>query len=112
MKQLTLTSTSEMTGASPRPTRGRRTKYQISEQEIKQYFKYSQAQAATMLNISVSTLKRRFYQMGMGRRWPHNNQGSTLANKVSISQLINLRDVDAREFDSQTEAFLRVAFSQ
>lgn len=45
-------------------------KIQITRREMAKYFSYPQRLAAQKLGVSVSTLKRRFYQLGIGR-WPY-----------------------------------------
>lgn len=54
-----------------------KTKTSIIREEISKYFAYSQSNAAKLLGISVSTLKRKCYAMGMGK-WPYQN----IKNKV------------------------------
>jgi hypothetical protein len=44
---------------------------QITKEDMMKYFKYTQSVAAKKLGVSVSTLKRRFYQLDMGKRWPY-----------------------------------------
>ncbi len=52
----------------PHPNSKRKKK--LSKEEILKYIQYPQPDAARMLNVSVSTLKRRFYELGLGR-WPY-----------------------------------------
>jgi hypothetical protein len=40
----------------------------MSLEEMQKYFKYPQPEAAKRLGVSLSTLKRRFYALNMGKR--------------------------------------------
>lgn len=44
-----------------------RNKIQITRTEMEKYFHYPQRLAAQKLGVSLSTLKRRFYQLDIGR---------------------------------------------
>lgn len=54
--------------------KGRKQKFFISEQELTKYYGLSQPDAAQRLGVSVSTLKRRFYELHPDMRWPYNFQ--------------------------------------
>lgn len=43
---------------------------QLSKEELERHFVYPQPEAARRLGVSVSTLKRRFYDNFNGTRWP------------------------------------------
>jgi DNA-binding transcriptional regulator YiaG len=43
-------------------------KYTITEEDIRKHFNCSQKRAASLLGVSVSTLKRRFYALGLGHK--------------------------------------------
>jgi hypothetical protein len=73
----TTNGTTTTTGASSisksfKKKKGRKQKFFISEQELSKYYQYSQPEAARLLGISVSTLKRRYYKMHPNKRWPYN----------------------------------------
>ena len=95
--------------------KGRKRKFEISREELEKYFKYSQSKAAALLNVSVSTLKRRFYQLDMGKRWPYNSnpERTTWTNSIMISCLLHEKDIeDPRIIDHKTWFALQEAFSR
>ncbi|EFC41625.1 predicted protein [Naegleria gruberi] len=49
----------------------------LSADQIRQYFCYTQQDAARLLGVSVSTLKRRFYELKLGKRWPYKRTKQT-----------------------------------
>ena len=53
----------------------------LSADEIRQYFCYTQSDAARLLGVSVSTLKRRFYELNLGNRWPYKRTKQTPRKK-------------------------------
>ncbi|KAL9642450.1 hypothetical protein ABK040_011019 [Willaertia magna] len=56
----------------PKKKKGRHRKLDtLTYETIREYFKYTQSQAAKKLGVSVSTLKRKFYSLGYESRWPY-----------------------------------------
>jgi len=86
-----------------------RQKIQLSKEDIERYSNVcSQTLAAKLLNVSLSTLKRRFYELGMGR-WPKvRNQGEDC--KRTIYYLLNDEDKNTKFIDSLTMQNLQQAF--
>ena len=62
-----------------------RNNIQISKPEMAKYFGCPQRLAAQKLGVSLSTLKRRFYQLGLGR-WPYQTHET---NRRSIWHMVN-----------------------
>lgn len=85
--------------------RGRK---EITKEEIKKYFNVSQSKAAKLLGVSVSTLKRRFYSMNMGR-WPY-PENRYLARKRSISYICSPNNRPEKQLDPHTLHVLLRAF--
>jgi hypothetical protein len=88
--------------------KNRKRKREITKDEIKKYFNYSQAKAAKMLGVSVSTLKRRYYSMGMGK-WPY-PENKFLAKKRSVSYICLAQDRPEKFMDQTTLQQLYKAF--
>ena len=71
---------------------------QITSEQIQLYFGHTQTDAARLLGVSVSTLKRRFYELNLGNRRPYKRTKHTLRkNKKSptfheniASQMMNV----------------------
>jgi len=57
--------------------KGRKQKFFITEEELHKYYQYSQPEAAKRLGVSVSTLKRRYYKLFPGKRWPYPTSGNS-----------------------------------
>lgn len=78
-----------------------------------------QPMAAKKLGVSISTLKRRYYELKMGR-WPVSNINSTLyfeeeevkcEHKPKLGTILNKFDLeDQKAIDTITEAVLMIAF--
>ena len=117
---------------------GRR-KLEVPPRDIEKYLSLTQASAAAKLNISVSTLKRRFYSFSQSR-WPRKskfpitvaskdpdeleaivhdpqiqsfvNSHTTIGRVSSVQQLLNRQEMDTKWIDHTAEAQLLHAFSQ
>lgn len=88
-------------------------KIEITKEIMSQYFNMSQSLAAKLLGVSVSTLKRRYYELFKGgQRWPF--QSIPLKErKKSIYYLVNEEEpLDAKELDSQTIEHLCTVFER
>ena len=57
----------------------------LSRELISEYIHYSQAEAAEKLGISVSSLKRRFYELNLGLRWPSSRSHDPGRQSVSTT---------------------------
>ncbi|KAL0489381.1 hypothetical protein AKO1_010687 [Acrasis kona] len=82
--------------------------------KIIQSMNISQTDAANMLGVSVSTLKRRYYKLGLGR-WPANrgthNKFNNMSNHTALNTIVNQQNVDEKYIDDKTEALLSQLFS-
>ncbi len=88
-------------------------KIEITKEVMSQYFNMSQSLAAKLLGVSVSTLKRRYYELFKGgQRWPF--QSIPLKErKKSIYYLVNEEEpLDAKELDNQTMEHLCTIFDK
>jgi DNA-binding protein Fis len=56
--------------------------------------KYKQSQAAKMLGVSLSTLKRKFYSFKLGKRWPHSHANDIVSILGSNN---NNADMDTKD---------------
>jgi DNA-binding transcriptional regulator YiaG len=81
---------------------------EITKEEIKKYFNVSQSKAAKLLGVSVSTLKRRFYSMDMGR-WPYPGNRYS-ARKRTISYICSPNNRPEKQLDPHTLHVLLRAF--
>jgi DNA-binding NtrC family response regulator len=63
-------STGSNSGSDDESVSGRKRSSQLTRQVLEEYFKYSQEEAASRLGVSLSTLKRKFRSLKMGKRWP------------------------------------------
>lgn len=108
-------------------------KYQKVKKEIKipvhdilRVMAYPQPIAAKILNVSISTLKRRYYKLNFGR-WPINSASFDDEQKLemnifskknlkdslkdnSISSIINSQDQDEAYIDDITQKILKCVF--
>jgi DNA-binding transcriptional regulator YiaG len=86
-------------------------KYTITEEDIRKHFNCSQKQAASLLGVSVSTLKRRFYALGLGHKWPY-PLAKKQTKKRSLSYILNKKNVENAKFlDNNTLNHLVKAFA-
>nr|CAG4711720.1 unnamed protein product [Naegleria fowleri] len=116
--------------SSPPPTRiskyacqksKKKSKINIPVFELIRVMALPQTSAAQVLGVSLSTLKRRYYELGIGR-WPGqiaNNPKeiekateSSPEKKVQLSFLLNGEDVEARQIDQITWSILNFTFKQ
>jgi hypothetical protein len=102
-----------------------RARFTISRQEILGVTHLSQPEAAKQLGISLSTLKRKFYEYELGR-WPISNRStpsqdgnsqmgnfhSLFRHHLPIAALINEKDQAEKFIDSQTQLILNNAFKK
>ncbi len=94
------------------PTRGTKRGKKIivlSEQQLRTHYIFSQPEAARRLGVSLSTLKRRFYELHSGKRWPYHDLKPSL-KKRRISFIVNKKDLPEKDIDSYTEHVLSLAF--
>ncbi|KAF0974319.1 hypothetical protein FDP41_006929 [Naegleria fowleri] len=85
------------------------TRIEITREMMARYFYCPQTLAARLLGVSISTLKRRFYDLHMGR-WPYQCI-SLNERKKSIYFLMNETEPeDEKELDEKTWTYLRHAF--
>jgi hypothetical protein len=76
---------------------------------------YRQDIAAEMLGVSISTLKRRYYEFGIGR-WPIDSttyirHESPSSGKGNISTIINDYNIDEKFIDKITLCVLLATFN-
>lgn len=89
-------------------------KNELTKEEIAKYFSYSQSTAAKMLGISVSTLKRRYYAMNLGK-WPYQyakgmDGESTPRSDGGLDTILNKSPVDEKHLTKNVEKQLLDAF--
>ena len=110
-QQRQTTSPTNSTDAAS-PTRGTKRGKKIivlSEQQLRTHYIFSQPEAARRLGVSLSTLKRRFYELHSGKRWPYHDLKPSL-KKRRISFIVNKKDLPEKDIDSYTEHVLSLAF--
>ena len=75
----------------------------LTRKSIMPYLDLDQKKAALQLGLSVSTLKRHFYSLNLGR-WPLNRKRTIYPNgeKGKLSFILNDEDVDCKTIDSWT----------
>ncbi|KAL9655057.1 hypothetical protein ABK040_008840 [Willaertia magna] len=81
----------------------------MTAEDIKQYFKYTQTDAARLLQVSVSTLKRKFYELQLGNRWPYKRVVSTNNNvkrKINGTKRITKKEKKIIKNDKLTISYL------
>ncbi|KAL9657124.1 hypothetical protein ABK040_002749 [Willaertia magna] len=108
----------------------KKNKILISTPDLIRCMVLPQTLAAKKLNVSLSTLKRRYYELGIGR-WPSmqttneeilenhsnivnyvNKTDATSEEKLSLSFLLNKKNVETTMIDNVSAVILKVAFSQ
>ena len=65
---------------------GRKRSNQLTRQVLEEYFKYSQEEAASRLGVSLSTLKRKFRTLKMGKRWPFQEAVSSFTLNITYDR--------------------------
>lgn len=83
---------------------------QLSKEEIEKYFSFPQPTAAKLLKVSLSTLKRRFYETHRGSRWPYSGIKKQ-AKKRSIPFIVNPKNKPVKLLDPHTLHTLKKAFA-
>jgi len=78
-------------------------------EEMRKYFKYPQPEAAKRLGVSLSTLKRRFYALNMGKRWPY-YQFVKVQRKRHLNYILNKQNKPEKLIDNHTIHVLKLAF--
>ena len=86
----------------------------ISIEQLEANFHYPQPEAAKRLGVSVSTLKRRFYEVhGGSMRWPYSDRKRTTTTKRNtIAYILNKDEKPATYLDNQTLFHLHMVFSK
>jgi hypothetical protein len=94
------------------PQRGRRGKKMIplTEEQLKSMYMYPQPEAAKRLGVSLSTLKRRFYELHNGQRWPYNDIKKILKRR-KLKYILNDRNKPTKYLDQMTIHCLQKAFT-
>lgn len=83
----------------------------ITDDQLKAMFIYSQPEAAKRLGVSLSTLKRRFYELaGKGKRWPF-QELKKIEKKRSVRYIINDINQPEKMLDPYTIFVLNQTFS-
>jgi hypothetical protein len=85
---------------------------------------FPQYVAADLLGVSVSTLKRRYYQLNNGR-WPNYREkksldqiDETLSNrlkerkKLKVDDIISKYNIDEKKIDKKTSKIISLAFKK
>jgi DNA-binding transcriptional regulator YiaG len=107
------TRTTTTTNKKKQKNRHSRKQIYISERQIKAHFIFSQPEAARRLGVSLSTLKRRFYELNGGcggtMKWPY-SEIKKIAAKRTIKYILNEREKDATIIDEYTRMVLLKAF--
>jgi hypothetical protein len=85
-----------------------RTNIEISAEELKKVLHYAQPQAAKILGVSLSTLKRKFYQLYPGRRW---SKQTMTRNKLQMKFLVHRYNKPETYIESSTIHMLNHVFS-
>jgi AraC-like DNA-binding protein len=91
------------------PKRGKRI-IRLSEDQLQASFQYPQHEAAKRLGVSVSTLKRRFYELYGGTRWPFKENRRRLVLKESIHYILNEKNMPTKDLDKNALYALMLAF--
>jgi hypothetical protein len=96
--------------ALPKAKRGKKV-IPLTEEQLRNHFIYPQPEAARRLGVSLSTLKRRFYELHSGKRWPYNDIKNTL-KKRKLRYIVNDRSKPEKYLDQNTLFALSKAFHQ
>lgn len=81
----------------------------LEKHEIEQFFSYPQPEAAKKLGVSLSTLKRRFYETHGKIRWPY-CAIKKQCKKRSLSYVMNAKNKPTKLLDPYTISILKKAF--
>ncbi|KAL0476290.1 hypothetical protein AKO1_010898 [Acrasis kona] len=91
-----------------KPKSGRKVK--ITKEVLQDYYCYPQVEAAKLLGVSLSTLKRKFYELKIGR-WPH-YEARIKERKRSLTYILNANESNnPKRLDYRTLAVLNEAFA-
>ncbi len=82
---------------------------QLGKKDLSRYFNSPQGLAARLLGVSLSQLKKRYYELFPGRRWPYQLK-SLVDRKQSIYYLLNENDKNEKDIDEKTLATLLQIF--
>jgi hypothetical protein len=85
----------------------------LTNEELRAHFQYPLKEAADRLNVSQSTLKRRYWEMyGKQTPWPYGSNGAKkkIVLKTSILYLVNDSSVPATVLDRETLNVLYATF--
>jgi hypothetical protein len=83
----------------------------LNKNNINPFLGLNQELAAKKLDVSVSTLKRRFYSLNLGR-WPLNTNRTILKRKMEIKNILNYKNINPKFIDLQTLQFLNECISK
>jgi hypothetical protein len=81
----------------------------LEKHDIEQLFSFPQPEAAKKLGVSLSTLKRRFYETHGKIRWPY-CAIKKQCKKRSLSYVINAKNKPTKLLDPHTISILKKAF--
>ncbi|KAL0490248.1 hypothetical protein AKO1_006598, partial [Acrasis kona] len=92
-------------------------KIQVPVSDIIRHMTLPPSEAAGKLNISVSTLKRRFWEIQNEGRWPvpevsHRPRIITKTSKMDLFYVVSKKEQDPFVIDDITLCILRCAFGQ
>ena len=83
----------------------------ISQKDLERYYRYPQPEAAKRLGVSLGALKKRFYEISRGARWPY-ARIKKIMRKGKINYVLNTSEKDPRYLDPFTVNALKKAFKQ
>ncbi|KAL9654057.1 hypothetical protein ABK040_011601 [Willaertia magna] len=94
----------------------KKVKINIPTSDIIRVMMLPQVIAAQKLDVSLSTLKRRFYELGIGR-WPglqqiETNSATLPQNKASLSFILNDMNSETTQLDPVSLSILSFSFKQ
>jgi hypothetical protein len=81
----------------------------IDKEQIEKYFSLPQPSAAKKLGVSLSTLKRRFYETHGGTRWPYCGIKKAM-KKRTVKYILNTKNKPTKLLDPHTIHTLALAF--
>jgi hypothetical protein len=86
-------------------------KVKLTKELLEAHFMYSQEEAAVRLGVSLSTLKRKFRSLKIGKRWPFQEKRQR-ERKRSISFILNtIEPTSSKRLDYRTINALAKAFA-
>jgi hypothetical protein len=81
----------------------------LTKQQIEHFYSSPQPQAAKQLGVSLSTLKRRYYEFSGSKRWPYCYYKKN-AKKRKLQYILNAKDRPTKQLDPHTLNILKKAF--